>query len=79
VPGSVDARKVLMEPLGGRIWFAGEAVHETQWGTVGGAWESGTRAAEAALRRIGALKEPDEDRSARRSRERPRRRRGEDD
>ena len=80
VPGSVDARKVLMEPLGGRIWFAGEAVHETQWGTVGGAWESGTRAAEAALRRIGALKEPDEDRPARRSRERPRRRRrGEDD
>jgi monoamine oxidase len=78
-PGSVDARKVLMEPLGGRIWFAGEAVHETQWGTVGGAWESGTRAAEAALRRIGALKEPDEDRSARRSRERPRRRQGEDD
>jgi Flavin containing amine oxidoreductase. len=78
-PGSADARKVLMEPLGGRIWFAGEAVHETQWGTVGGAWESGTRAAEAALRRIGALKEPDEDRPARRSRERPRRRRGEDD
>jgi len=73
------AKEVLMEPLGGRIWFAGEAVHETQWGTVGGAWESGTRAAEAALRRIGALKEPDEDRPARRSRERPRRRRGEDD
>ena len=46
-----------MEPLGGRIWFAGEAVHETQWGTVGGAWESGARAAEAALRKLGALKE----------------------
>jgi hypothetical protein len=79
-PGNADARKVLMEPLGGRIWFAGEAVHETQWGTVGGAWESGVRAAKAALRRIGALKEPDEDKPARRSRERPhRRRRGEDD
>jgi hypothetical protein len=25
------------------------------WGTVGGAWETGDRAAEAALRRIGAL------------------------
>jgi len=28
------------------------------WGTIDGAWESGERAAEAALRRIGALKEP---------------------
>jgi ADP-ribose pyrophosphatase YjhB (NUDIX family) len=28
-------------------------VHETLWGTVGGAWESGERAAEAAIRRIG--------------------------
>ena len=74
-PGSADARKVLMEPLGSRIWFAGEAVHDTQWGTVAGAWESGTRAAEAALRRLGALKEPGEDRSPRRSRERPRGRR----
>jgi monoamine oxidase len=79
-PGNADARKILMEPVGGRIWFAGEAVHDTEWGTVAGAWESGTRAAEAALRRMGALKEPDEDKPARRSRERPRRRRrGEDD
>lgn len=61
MPGSTDARKILMEPLGGRIWFAGEAVHETRWGTVAGAWESGERAAEAALRRMGALKDPDED------------------
>ena len=30
-----------MEPVRDRIYFAGEAVHETQWGTVGGAWESG--------------------------------------
>ncbi len=37
-----------MEPLG-RVWLAGEALHETQWGTVNGAWESGTRAAEAVL------------------------------
>ena len=63
-PGEADARSVLMEPLGGRLWFAGEAVHETQWGTVAGAWESGVRAAEAALRKMGALKEPDEDKSA---------------
>ncbi len=67
-PGSADARKILMEPVGGRIWFAGEAMHETQWGTVNGAWESGVRAAEAALRRMGALKEPDEDKPARRRR-----------
>ena len=33
------------------------AVHETLWGTVDGAWESGERAAEAALRRIGAIKD----------------------
>lgn len=54
-PGGLGARKALMEPLGS-LFFAGEAAHETQWGTVGGAWESGERAAEAALRKIGALK-----------------------
>jgi hypothetical protein len=35
------------------VWFAGEAVHETGWGTVGGAWESGERVADAVLKRIG--------------------------
>jgi monoamine oxidase len=64
-PGDADARKILMEPVGGRVWFAGEAVHETEWGTVGGAWDSGTRAAEAALRRMGVLKEPEEKQSGR--------------
>jgi hypothetical protein len=38
------------------MFLAGEATHETLWGTVDGAWESGERAAEAALRRIGALR-----------------------
>jgi monoamine oxidase len=52
-PGWQPARRVLMEPIRDRVWFAGEAAHETLWGTVGGAWESGERAAEAALRRIG--------------------------
>ncbi|MEA2989105.1 MAG: hypothetical protein QOG83_1816, partial [Alphaproteobacteria bacterium] len=33
-----------------KLWFAGEATHETLWGTVGGAWEAGERAADAALR-----------------------------
>jgi len=51
-PGGQSARRVLMEPLN-RIYFAGEAVHETLWGTVGGAWESGERAADAVLRLFG--------------------------
>jgi monoamine oxidase len=49
-PGWQGARRILMEPVRDRLFFAGEAVHETLWGTVGGAWESGERAAEAALR-----------------------------
>jgi monoamine oxidase len=52
-PGWQPARKVLMEPVRDRIWFAGEAAHETLWGTVAGAWESGERAANEALKRIG--------------------------
>jgi monoamine oxidase len=56
-PGAQQARRILMEPLRDRIWFAGEAVHETAWGTVNGAWESGERAAEAVLRRIAPLRE----------------------
>ena len=52
-PGSQSARKVMMESVRDRIFFAGEAVHETMWGTVGGAWESGERAADAALRLFG--------------------------
>jgi monoamine oxidase len=58
VPGGQRARRVLMEPVRDRLFFAGEALHETLWGTVGGAWESGERAAEAVLRRMGALKPP---------------------
>jgi monoamine oxidase len=56
VPGGQGSRKILTEPIG-CMFLAGEATHETLWGTVDGAWESGERAAEAALRRIGALKE----------------------
>jgi monoamine oxidase len=64
-PSGADARRVLMEPLRERVWFAGEAVHPSLWGTVGGAWESGNRAAEAALKKIGALKEQPDDKPAR--------------
>ena len=55
-PGAQPSRKILTEPIG-CMFLAGEATHESLWGTVDGAWESGERAAEAALRRIGALKE----------------------
>src|SRR5215210_2285063 len=55
-PGGQPSRIVMSEPVG-CIFFAGEATHETLWGTVDGAWESGERAAEAALRRIGALRD----------------------
>jgi monoamine oxidase len=57
-PGAQPSRKILSEPIGA-VFLAGEATHETLWGTVDGAWESGERAAEAALRRIGALKDPE--------------------
>jgi monoamine oxidase len=58
VPGAQPLRRALTEPVGS-IYFAGEATHETLWGTVDGAWESGERAAEAALRRIGAVRDPE--------------------
>jgi monoamine oxidase len=55
-PGGQASRKALIDPVG-CMYFAGEATHETLWGTVDGAWESGERAADAALRRIGAIKD----------------------
>jgi len=58
-PGAQAGRKALMESIGTRLWLAGEAAHETQFGTVNGAWESGERAATEALKSIGALKEPE--------------------
>ena len=56
-PGGQASRRVLAEPMG-NLFIAGEATHETLWGTVDGAWESGERAADAALKKIGATKEP---------------------
>ena len=57
-PGGQGARRILMEPIRNRVFFAGEAVHETMYGTVGGAWVSGTRAAEAVIRHIMGQPEP---------------------
>lgn len=58
-PGGQWARRTLMEPIRGRVFLAGEAMHETQWGTVVGAWESGERAAATVLRRIAGI--PDQE------------------
>ena len=69
-PGGQPSRAALMEPIRDRVWFAGEAVHETLWGTVGGAWLSGERAAESAMRRLGFITAPREPVAERPSRSR---------
>ncbi|MDO9502483.1 NAD(P)/FAD-dependent oxidoreductase [Falsiroseomonas sp.] len=49
-PGRAAARGLLAQPLaGGRLCLAGEACDARLAGTVGGAWQSGMVAAEAAL------------------------------
>ncbi|MDB5656087.1 MAG: Twin-arginine translocation pathway signal [Tardiphaga sp.] len=57
-PGGQGSRRILIEPMG-NLFLAGEATHETLWGTVDGAWESGERAADAALARLTPLKQPE--------------------
>jgi monoamine oxidase len=64
LPGNQASRRVLSEPMG-NLFLAGEATHETLWGTVDGAWESGERAADAALKRFGAVKEPEPEKPVR--------------
>jgi monoamine oxidase len=56
--GGVDARRALMEPIRKRVFLAGEAINETTWGTVGGAWDSGSRAADTVVRRIFGQPDP---------------------
>lgn len=70
-PGGQPSRKILMEPVGS-VFLAGEAAHETLWGTVDGAWESGERAAELALRKIGAIKDAEPDQPVRAPKKRKR-------
>jgi monoamine oxidase len=70
-PGGQASRRTLIEPMG-NLFLAGEATHETLSGTVDGAWESGDRAAEAALKKIGALKESVPEKPARASKRRQR-------
>ena len=57
-PGSQFARRQFLDPITDNVWYAGEAAHETLWGTVGGAWESGERAADAVMRRLGPMRAP---------------------
>jgi monoamine oxidase len=50
--GLCPIRDALKAPVGGRIWFAGEALSRAQWGTAGGAWEEGERAAKDLIARL---------------------------
>jgi monoamine oxidase len=71
VPGGQGSRRVLVEPMGS-LFIAGEATHETLWGTVDGAWESGERAADAALAKLAPVKPPEPEKPARPSKRRAR-------
>lgn len=63
-PGGAGSRKILTEAIG-NVYLAGEAAHEMLYGSVDGAWQSGERAADAALKQIGALREETPERPAR--------------
>ena len=54
-PGFARCRKVLMEPVADRVFFAGEACTPTAYGAIHGAWMSG---ADAARRIASALAHP---------------------
>ena len=51
-PGAYPLRAVLREPVGERIWFAGEACHENEWATVAGAHKSGEAVAQKVLEHL---------------------------
>lgn len=53
LPGHAGARIILARPVGGRLFFAGEATHQSDFSTAHGAWESGIRAAEEMLESVG--------------------------
>ena len=58
--GHAGARAALRDAAvaDGRLRFAGEACHERYAGTVGGAWESGLRAARAVAETLGVRPPP---------------------
>ena len=47
--GHAGERRVLAEPVDGRLFFAGEACHASDFSTAHGAYETGIEAAEAVL------------------------------
>ena len=49
LPGHAAARNQLVQPFDGRLFFAGEATHGTDFSTAHGAYASGVRAAEEAI------------------------------
>ena len=49
LPGFADARAVLAEPVENRLFFAGEACSRSDFSTAHGAFETGRRAAMAAM------------------------------
>jgi monoamine oxidase len=51
-PGHGDDRTILRRPIDGRVRLAGEATHPTLWGTVGGAFLEGERAADEVISTI---------------------------
>ena len=51
-PGHHAAHETLKAAVGERIWFAGEALSRAQWGTAGGAWQEGERAAAEIVRSL---------------------------
>jgi hypothetical protein len=57
-PGATPQRLRLAEPVGQRVLIAGEATDDGLWGTVGGAWASGERAADQALRWLTPRRQP---------------------
>lgn len=54
LPGHADDRQTLMQPIGERIFFAGEACSRDHFGTAHAAFMSGTDAAKRALAAIDA-------------------------
>ena len=48
-PGRANQRQAFRAPHADRILFAGEHRHDTLWGTVAGAWETGEIAAQQAI------------------------------
>lgn len=53
-PGRASIRTALRRPVAERIWFAGEALSQEQWGTAGGAYAEGERAADEVAARLKA-------------------------